>query len=186
MIVKKVFFIMIFFYIFQYDRERNLNQSRVPGCVLGYCVTSLGLNNGAKLCTYFLQTFFLDKFSCKLKLSINECGVKFFKYGKQLHFAPSFNVGSQVPINAIFILHSENFPNHTLDNINGTYVNGHPTVPPLSSSLSLGTQISQQFDELVAKQNSNSSSLSRSHSRSTNNISRMSNYQPYSFNGKYY
>jgi len=50
------------------------------------------------------------------------------------------------------------------------------------SSTSLGTQISQQFDELVAKQNSNSSSLSRSHSRSTNNISRMSNYQPYSFN----
>ena len=64
-------------------------------------------------------------------------------------------------------------------------INIQSTVPPLRSSLSLGTQISQQFDELVAKQNSNSSSLSRSHSRSTNNISRMSNYQPYSFNGKY-
>ena len=52
------------------------------------------------------------------------------------------------------------------------------------SSTSLGTQISQQFDDLVAK-NSNSSSLSRPNSRSTN-ISRMSNnYQPYSFNGKY-
>ena len=51
------------------------------------------------------------------------------------------------------------------------------------SSTSLGTQISQQFDDLVAK-NSNSSSLSRPNSRSTN-ISRMSNnYQPYSFNGK--
>ena len=94
---------------------------------------------------------------------------------------------SQMPINLIFILHSKNSPSLAFYmTLRVHIINSQSTVPPLRSSLSLGTQISQQFDELVAKQNSNSSSLSRSHSRSTNNISRMSNYQPYSFNGKYY
>merc|ERR1712223_1183901 len=52
-----------------------------------------------------------------------------------------------------------------------------------TSETSFGTQISQQFEDLIAK-NSNSSSLSRPNSRSTSNISRMSNpnYPPYTFN----
>ena len=54
-----------------------------------------------------------------------------------------------------------------------------------TSETSFGTQISQQFEDLIAK-NSNTSSLSRPNSRSTSNISRMSNpnYPPYTFNGK--